>query len=141
MMLSADNTPGNVRGVISIHHGLRAAWLLISTSAGEEKIASVPEVSCRAGAGSPRVSCSPRLASLWLQVLHIKARKISARGKNYCHNLLERGRRGREGTGIVLYMDTVLTYVTVLCLLNASAFQRCARKAHIVFELNSSVIF
>lgn len=31
-------------------------------------------------------------------------------------------------TGAALYMDTVLTHVTVLCLLNASAFQSSARK-------------
>lgn len=47
-----------------------------------------------------------------------------------------------QGTESKLYMDKVLTYefVTVLCLLNASAFHLCAKKGHIVFELNSSVI-
>lgn len=83
-------------------------------------------------------SCSPHLAPLWLQVLYITARKTQQEGENYCHNLLER--EGRHGGG-VLCMDTVLTYVTVLCLLNTSAFHVRAKRDHIVFELSSSIIF
>lgn len=45
------------------------------------------------------------------------------------------------GTGIELYVDAVLTQMTVLCLLNTSAFRSCARKGHIVFELDSSITF
>lgn len=71
-----------------------------------------------------------------LQLVKLWEGKITA---TICQR--ERGARLVRGTGAALYMDTVLTYVTVLCLVNTSAFQSCARKGHIVFELNSSVIF
>lgn len=55
---------------------------------------------------------------------------------NNCPHSCKRWRWRGGGMEVVLYMDTVLTYGTVLCLLNASAFLSCARKGYIVFELN-----
>lgn len=78
--------------------------------------------------------CGYRCFTLWLV-------KLSKREKWLPQFVREGGGAWGWGTGTALYVDALLTEISVLCLLNTSAFQPCARKGHIVFELNSSIIF